>query len=77
MVICTSFMKIFWLIRWRSTRKDKIEILLQLPFSLIFSVFIDTNMAFMSHVRHSNYMLCMALLGAGCVCVRQLGLFLN
>lgn len=58
----------FWLIRGCGTRKDKFEILLQLPFSLIFSLFIDANMAMMSQVRPSNYMICLALLGVGCIC---------
>ena len=34
----------FWLIRKNRTRQDIIEILLQLPFSFIFSAFIDFNM---------------------------------
>ena len=33
----------FWLIRKNRTRQDIIEILLQLPFSFIFSAFIDFN----------------------------------
>lgn len=58
----------FWLIRGSSTRKDMFEILLQLPFSLIFSTFIDANMALMSQFRPSSYTLCLTLLGAGCIC---------
>ena len=38
----------FWLIRKNNTKQDTIEILLQLPFSLIFSAFIDFNMALTS-----------------------------
>ena len=34
----------FWLIRENKNRQDIIEILLQLPFSFIFSAFIDINM---------------------------------
>lgn len=44
------------------------EILLQLPFLLIFSTFIDANMALMSQFRPSSYALCLTLLGAGCIC---------
>ncbi len=58
----------FWLIRGRGTRKDRMEILLQIPFSFIFSVFIDFNMALMSGVRPSGYAYALALLVAGCLC---------
>ncbi len=58
----------FWLIRGRGTRKDRMEILLQIPFSFIFSVFIDFNMALMSGVRPSGYAYALALLAAGCLC---------
>lgn len=35
----------FWLIRGTKSRQDQISILLQIPFSFIFSAFIDFNMA--------------------------------
>lgn len=35
----------FWLIRGTKSRQDQISILLQIPFSFIFSTFIDFNMA--------------------------------
>ena len=41
----------FWLIRKNNTKQDTIEILLQLPFSLIFSAFIDFNMALTSDLH--------------------------
>ena len=34
----------FWFIRDRMTRRDTVEILLQMPFSLLFGLFIDFNM---------------------------------
>ena len=45
----------FWLIRKNNTKQDTIEILLQLPFSLIFSAFIDFNMALTSDLHPDNY----------------------
>ena len=41
----------FWLIRKNRTRQDIIEILLQLPFSFIFSAFIDFNMMLTSELH--------------------------
>jgi len=58
----------FWLIRsGHGTRKDRIEILLQLPFSLVFSIFIDINMAFIGSVEPTSYPMALAMLGAGCL----------
>lgn len=58
----------FWLIRsGLGTRKDRIEILLQLPFSLVFSIFIDINMAFIGSVEPASYPMALAMLGAGCL----------
>lgn len=58
----------FWLIRsGLGTRKDRIEILLQLPFSLVFSIFIDINMAFIGSVEPTSYPMAIAMLGAGCL----------
>lgn len=56
----------FWLIRsGLGTRKDRIEILLQLPFSLVFSIFIDINMAFIGSIEPTSYPMALAMLGAG------------
>ena len=44
----------FWVIRKNKTRQDTIEILLQLPFSFIFSAFIDFNMALTSNLHPDN-----------------------
>lgn len=58
----------FWLIRsGLGTRKDRIEILLQLPFSLVFSIFIDINMAFIGSIEPTSYPMALAMLGAGCL----------
>lgn len=57
----------FWFIRDRLNRKDVFEILMQLPFSLLFGMFIDLNMWLLAGVAPSGYMLCMGLLVAGCM----------
>lgn len=58
----------FWLIRsGLGSRKDRIEILLQLPFSLVFSIFIDINMAFIGSIEPTSYPMALAMLGAGCL----------
>lgn len=58
----------FWLIRsGHGTRKDRVEILLQLPFSLLFALFIDLNMALVGGIEPSSYSMALALLGAGCL----------
>ena len=44
----------FWLIRKNRTRQDIIEILLQLPFSFIFSAFIDFNMMLTSELDQTT-----------------------
>lgn len=49
------------------TRKDVVEILMQIPFSFIFALFIDINMAFVSNIHPSGYLQCLALLLCGCV----------
>lgn len=58
----------FWLIRaGHGTRKDRVEILLQLPFSLLFAIFIDLNMALTGSIVPTSYPMALALLGAGCI----------
>lgn len=58
----------FWLIRSGfGSRKDRIEILLQLPFSLVFSIFIDINMTFIGSIEPTSYPMALAMLGAGCL----------
>lgn len=57
----------FWLIRDRMTRRDTIEILLQIPFSFLFSAFIDLNMLLTANVVPSSYVVSLLLLAAGCL----------
>ena len=66
----------FWLIRKNRTRQDIIEILLQLPFSFIFSAFIDFNMMMTSELRPANYGMSIALLLTGCL-VQSIGVVLE
>ena len=58
----------FWLIRKNRPRQDIIEILLQLPFSFIFSAFIDFNMMLTSELH--------PLLLTGCM-VQSIGVVLE
>ena len=55
----------FWLIRGTKSRQDQISILLQIPFSFIFSAFIDFNMALTEDLYPSNYIMSIALLLLG------------
>lgn len=57
----------FWLIRGLGGKKDIFEILLQIPFSLIFSLFIDFNMTVLSDIHLSSYCLCIGVLLTGCL----------
>lgn len=66
----------FWLIRKNRTRQDLIEILLQLPFSFIFSAFIDFNMMLTSELHPANYGMSIALLLTGCM-VQSIGVVLE
>ncbi|MDE7124991.1 MAG: hypothetical protein K2O12_00720, partial [Muribaculaceae bacterium] len=64
------------LIRGRSTKKDYVEIMLQVPFSFVFGAFIDINMYLASGVHPSNYLMAICLLLAGCV-VQAVGVVLE
>lgn len=66
----------FWIIRKYKSRQDTIEILLQLPFSFLFSAFIDLNMALTSNLHPSGYISSMALLLTGCI-VQSIGVVLE
>lgn len=57
----------FALVHGCGTRRDRVEILLQIPFSFLFSAFIDFNMAIMSGVEVAGYPMALGLLAAGCV----------
>lgn len=66
----------FWLIRKDRNRQDTIEILLQIPFSFMFSAFIDFNMAITSNLHPSGYAMSMALLLIGCL-IQSVGVVLE
>lgn len=66
----------FWLIRKNRTRQDIIEILLQLPFSFIFSAFIDFNMTITNSLHPESYGMSIALLLTGCM-VQSIGVVLE
>lgn len=57
----------FWLVRGIGSRRDYVEIMLQIPFSLLFSVFIDLNMLWISHITVTGYSTSLLLLAAGCM----------
>ncbi len=65
-----------WFIRDRMTRRDTVEILLQMPFSLLFGLFIDFNMALTQHLLPPNYAAAIVLLLAGCI-VQSIGVVLE
>ncbi|GAA6256340.1 DUF6198 family protein [Bacteroides sp. f07] len=79
---CTFFINMvlilgqFWLIRKNRTRQDIIEILLQLPFSFIFSAFIDFNMTITNNLHPESYGMSIALLLTGCM-VQSIGVVLE
>lgn len=66
-----------WLARGKyGTRKDTIEILLQIPFSFIFSAFIDLNMVLIRNLTPSNYGMALGILLAGCF-IQSIGVVLE
>lgn len=66
----------FWLIRGRGSRQDVMEILLQIPFSFIFSAFIDFNMVLASDIHPVNYAASIGLLLIGCI-IQSVGVVLE
>lgn len=66
----------FWLIRGTKSHRDRISILLQIPFSFIFSAFIDFNMAITEGLQPSNYIMSIGLLLIGCI-VQSIGVVLE
>ena len=66
----------FWIIHKNRSRQDTIEILLQMPFSFIFSAFIDFNMAMTSDLHPANYGMSIALLLTGCM-IQSIGVVLE
>lgn len=58
----------FWLIRGGvGSKKDYVEILMQIPFSFIFAAFIDLNMSFVGKIHPDAYMWRIGVLLLGCV----------
>lgn len=64
------------LIRGIGTRRDKVEILLQIPFSALLGVFMDLNMYLLSSVRVDSYLMALGLMATGCV-TQALGVVLE
>lgn len=65
-----------WLVRGRSTRREIVEIWLQVPFSFLFSAFIDLNMFLLQWLQPSGYLFSIAVLLTGCV-VQGVGVVLE
>jgi hypothetical protein len=57
----------FWLIRGIGTRRDRLEIILQIPFSALFSVFIDLNMILVKDITPTTYTESWLILIVGCL----------
>ena len=66
----------FWLIRGQGSRTDRVEILLQIPFSVVFSLFIDLNMLWIARLAPQSYGASLVLLAIGCV-VQAVGVVLE
>lgn len=56
-----------WLMRGFGTRRDHVEVALQIPFSFVFAAFIDINMALTRGFAPSGYAMSIAILLAGCI----------
>lgn len=66
-----------WLLRGGyGTRKDVVEILLQIPLSFIFSAFIDLNMWLTAGLHTTGYLMSVSVLLMGCV-VQAVGVVLE
>lgn len=57
----------FWLIRGHWSKTDVVEILLQIPFSFLFGLFIDLNMLWVERLTPSSYIGAVLILSIGCV----------
>lgn len=58
----------FWLLRGGlGSKKDYLEILMQIPFSLLFSAFIDINMSMVGSLHPSGYLWRVGVLLLGCL----------
>ncbi len=65
-----------WFIRESNSRRDLIEILMQIPFSILFGYFIDFNMVLLSGIPVPTYGVQLGLLAIGCI-VQALGVALE
>ena len=66
----------FWFVRDCLNRRDTIEILLQIPFSFLFGLFIDLNMNLTAAIQPTHYITAIILLLAGCL-VQAIGVVLE
>jgi hypothetical protein len=67
----------FWLVRGGvGSRKDRIEILSQIPFSFVFSSFMDLNMSMFSWVHFTDYFTALCVLACGCL-IQSIGVVLE
>ncbi len=57
----------FWFLRGIGTRRDYMEIMMQIPFSLLFSVFLDLNMWMLKWMTPPSYIWSLTLLAVGCL----------
>lgn len=72
MILCQ-----FWFVRDCASRRiDSLNILLQIPFSFLFGVFIDLNMLLTEQLHPANYALAVGLVAVGC-CVQAAGVVLE
>ncbi|WP_303328825.1 YczE/YyaS/YitT family protein [Duncaniella muris] len=57
----------FWFLRGIGTRRDYMEIMMQIPFSLLFSAFLDINMYLFRGMTPESYAGALAFLAVGCL----------
>lgn len=62
----------FFILGSRRTRRDTVEILLQIPFSFLFGAFIDLNLWLTASFHPSSYMMAIGILMTGCL-VQSIG----
>lgn len=57
-----------WFVKGNTgTRRDRIEIMMQIPFSVLFSAFLDMNMLLLENFSPAGYISAFALLVTGCI----------
>lgn len=57
----------FWFLRGIGTRRDYMEIMMQIPFSLLFSAFLDINMYLFRGMTPESYAGALTFLAVGCL----------